>query len=105
MAIDGEFALGMPAARITDLHTCPMVTVLVPHVGGPILPPCMPTVLIGGIAAARVGDLALCTGPVDSIIKGSATVLIGGQPAARIGDLTTHGGVITTGLPTVLIGG
>ena len=97
--------MGQPAARITDLHVCPMVTGVVPHVGGPILPPCCPTVLIGGIPAARVGDLAMCTGPVDSIVKGSMTVLIGGQQAARIGDLTVHGGVITTGLPTVLIGG
>ncbi|CAO4176310.1 PAAR domain-containing protein [Methylorubrum aminovorans] len=97
--------MGQPAARITDMHVCPMVTGIVPHVGGPILPPCCPTVLIGSIPAARVGDMALCTGPTDVIVKGSATVLIGGKPAARIGDQTAHGGVITTGLPTVLIGG
>lgn len=96
--------MGQPSARISDLHVCPMVTGLVPHVGGPIILGC-PTVLIGSQPAARVGDLATCVGPVDSIVKGSATVLIGGQPAARIGDLTVHGGVITTGLPTVLIGG
>lgn len=96
--------MGQPSARISDLHVCPMVTGLVPHVGGPIILGC-PTVLIGSQPAARVGDLATCVGPVDSIVKGSATVLIGGQPAARIGDLTIHGGVITTGLPTVLIGG
>jgi uncharacterized Zn-binding protein involved in type VI secretion len=94
----------MPAARLTDMHVCPMVTVLVPHVGGPILPPCCPTVLIGELPAARVGDMATCVGPPDVIALGSFTVLIGGQPAARLGDLTAHGGVIVLGLPTVLIG-
>lgn len=96
--------MGMPAARVTDLHTCPMVTGLVPHVGGPILPPCAVNVLIGNLPAARVGDLALCAGGPDTIVKGSLGVFINGQPAARIGDLTVHGGVITTGLPSVLIG-
>ncbi|MDB6137961.1 MAG: type secretion protein [Verrucomicrobiaceae bacterium] len=94
-----------PAARISDLHTCPMVTGIVPHVGGPILPPGCMTVLIGGLPAACLGDMAVCVGPPDSIIKGSATVLIGGKPAARMGDSTAHGGVITLGCPTVLIGG
>ena len=94
----------MPAARITDMHTCPMVTGVVPHVGGPILPPGDPTVLIGGMPAARVGDMATCVGPPDSIILGSATVLIGGMPAARMGDTTSHGGVIILGCQTVLIG-
>jgi uncharacterized Zn-binding protein involved in type VI secretion len=94
-----------PAARLGDMHTCPMVTGLVPHVGGPILPPCCPTVLIGFMPAARVGDMALCVGPPDVIAKGSMTVLIGGQMAARIGDLTVHGGVIVVGYPTVIIGG
>ena len=93
-----------PAARITDMHTCPMVTVLVPHVGGPILPPGCPTVLIGGLPAARVGDMATCAGPPDVIVKGSMTVMIGGMPAARMGDTTAHGGVITLGCPTVMIG-
>jgi uncharacterized Zn-binding protein involved in type VI secretion len=96
--------LGMPAARVTDMHVCPMVTVLVPHVGGPILPPGCPTVLIGGLPAARVTDMATCVGPPDIIILGSFTVLIGGLPAARLGDMTAHGGVIVLGLPTVLIG-
>ena len=96
--------MGMPAARMTDMHVCPMVTVLVPHVGGPILPPCCPLVLIGGLPAARVGDMAVCVGPPDVIALGSFTVLIGGQPAARMGDLTAHGGAIVLGLPTVLIG-
>jgi uncharacterized Zn-binding protein involved in type VI secretion len=87
------------------MHTCPMWTGLVPHVGGPILPPGCPTVLIGGLPAARIGDMATCTGPPDTIMKGSATVMIGGQPAARVGDMTAHGGVIMAGLMTVLIGG
>jgi uncharacterized Zn-binding protein involved in type VI secretion len=82
-----------------------MVTGVVPHVGGPILPPCCPSVLIGFMPAARVGDMALCVGPPDVIAKGSMTVLIGGQTAARIGDLTAHGGVIVIGYPTVIIGG
>jgi uncharacterized Zn-binding protein involved in type VI secretion len=87
------------------MHTCPMVTGVVPHVGGPILPPCEPTVLIGKMPAARLGDMATCVGPPDTIAKGSATVLIGKKPAARLGDNTAHGGVIVVGLPTVLIGG
>jgi len=94
-----------PASRITDMHVCPMVTVLVPHVGGPIIAPCCPTVIIGGLPAARVGDLCTCVGPPDTIIQGSATVIIGGQPAARIGDMTVHGGVIVAGCPTVIVGG
>ena len=93
-----------PAARIGDMHTCPLVTVLVPHVGGPILPPCCPTVLIGGIPAARMGDQLTCVGPPDVIALGSPTVLIGNQMAARMGDLTVHGGVIVIGEPTVMIG-
>ncbi len=97
--------MSKPAARITDMHVCPMVTGVVPHVGGPILPPGAPTVLIGGIPAARMGDMCVCTGPPDSIILGSATVLIGGMPAARMGDMTAHGGSIVVGCPTVLIGG
>lgn len=93
-----------PAARFGDMHTCPMVTGIVPHVGGPILPPCCPTVLIGGMPAARVGDMAVCVGPPDVIALGSFTVMIGGQPAARLGDMTAHGGVIVMGLPTVVVG-
>lgn len=87
------------------MHTCPMVTGLVPHVGGPISGPGNPTVLIGGIPAATVGDMCVCVGPPDAIVKGSATVLIGGKPAARVGDMTAHGGVIVVGQPTVMIGG
>lgn len=99
----------MPAAaRITDLHQCPLATPglpPVPHVGGPLLGPGAPTVLIGGLPAAVMGDTALCVGPPAAIVSGSATVLINGRPAARVGDATAHGGTITTGLATVLIGG
>lgn len=97
-----------PAARLTDMHQCPMVTPglpPIPHVGGPIVGPGAPTVLIGGLPAAKVGDLAVCVGPPDSIIKGSTSVLIMGMPAARLGDTTAHGGTIVLGLPTVMIGG
>ena len=95
----------MPAAaRITDMHTCPLATPI-PHVGGPIIGPGVPTVLIGNLPAAVVGDFCTCAGPADTIVIGSATVLIGGKPAARQGDVTAHGGVIIGGLPTVLIGG
>jgi uncharacterized Zn-binding protein involved in type VI secretion len=86
------------------MHVCPMVTVLVPHVGGPILPPGGITVLIGGLPAARVGDMAVCVGPPDVIALGSFTVLTMKMPQARIGDLTAHGGAIVLGLPTVLVG-
>jgi len=93
---------------MTDMHTCPMVTPglpPIPHVGGPVIGPCAPNVLIGGLPAAKLGDLAVCVGPPDSIIKGSTTVLILGLPAARVGDSTAHGGTIVVGFPTVLIGG
>jgi uncharacterized Zn-binding protein involved in type VI secretion len=97
------------AARITDMHVCPMVTpvgpVPVPHVGGPIIGPGAPTVLIGGLPAAVMGDNAVCVGPPDVIVKGSATVLICNKPAARMGDSMAHGGSIVLGFPTVLIGG
>jgi uncharacterized Zn-binding protein involved in type VI secretion len=99
--------MGQPAARVGDMHICPMVTPgtpPVPHVGGPITGPGCPTVLIGGIPASVVGDLCVCTGPPDSIALGSVTVLIGGMPAVRLGDTTIHGGTVTLGLPTVLIG-
>jgi len=93
------------AARVGDMHVCPMVTGVVPHVGGPIMPPGAVTVLIGGQPAACVGDMCTCTGPPDSIIMGSATVMIGGKPAARMGDSTSHGGSIILGCFTVMIGG
>ncbi|HMC98744.1 MAG TPA: PAAR domain-containing protein [Ferruginibacter sp.] len=97
-----------PAARLTDMHTCPMQTPGVPpipHVGGPITGPGAATVLIGNMPAAVVGDMCVCVGPPDSIVKGSATVLITGKPAARMGDTTAHGGSIVLGCPTVIIGG
>lgn len=87
------------------MHACPMVTGTVPHLGGPVMPPGTPTVLIGGMPAAKVGDMLVCTGPPDSIVKGSSTVMIGGMPAARQGDTTAHGGSIVIGCPTVIIGG
>lgn len=97
--------MGQPAARITDMHVCPMVNPNgSPHVGGPILPPGEPTVFIGGQPAAVLGDMATCAGPPDSIVAGSATVFIGGKPAVRMGDSTSHGGSVVQGLPTVLIG-
>lgn len=93
-----------PAARIGDMHTCPMVSPgPVPHVGGPITTG-FPQVLIGSMPAARVSDMATCVGPPDAIAKGSPTVLIGNMMAARIGDNTVHGGVIVVGCPTVMIG-
>lgn len=95
--------MGMPAARITDMHVCPMVTAIVPHVGGPIVLGCF-TVLTCMLPQARVGDMLVCVGPPDVIALGSFTVLVGGQPAARLGDLTAHGGTIVLGAPTVLIG-
>ena len=97
-----------PAARLGDMHVCPMVTPAVPpvpHVGGPIVGPGCPTVLIGGMPAARATDMCTCVGPPDVIALGSMTVLIGSLPAARMGDMTAHGGSIVMGMPTVLIGG
>jgi uncharacterized Zn-binding protein involved in type VI secretion len=91
------------AARAGDMHTCPMTTGTVPHVGGPVMPPGCPTVMIGGMPAARVGDMLTCAGPPDTIAAGSATVKIGGMAAARMGDSTAHGGSITVGCPTVNI--
>jgi uncharacterized Zn-binding protein involved in type VI secretion len=96
------------AARLTDFHECPMVTPglpPIPHVGGPITGPGAPTVLVGMLPAAKMGDMLVCVGPPDSIIKGSATVMIGAMPAARMGDSTAHGGSIVLGCPTVQIGG
>ncbi len=96
----------MPAAaRVGDMHVCPMVTGTVPHVGGPVLPPGASTVLIGGMPAACVGDMLTCTGPPDTIAAGSSSVMICGKPAARMGDSAAHGGSIVAGCPTVLIGG
>ena len=96
--------MGAPAARIGDMHVCPMVTGTVPHVGGPVLPPGSATVLSGGMPAACVGDMLTCVGPPDTIAMGSTTVMFGGKPAARMGDSTSHGGTIILGCFTVLIG-
>ena len=93
------------AARVSDMHTCPMVNPGgAPHVGGPIIGPGVATVMIGGMPAAIVGDMVTCSGPPDTILMGSATVMIGGMPAARMGDTTAHGGSIIAGCPTVMIG-
>ena len=100
--------MGKPAARAGDMHACPLATPAVPpvpHVGGPIAPPGSPQVFIGGLPAARVGDICVCVGPPDAIAMCSSSVFIGGQPAARALDATVHGGVITAGFPTVAIGG
>jgi len=99
--------MGQPAARLTDMHICPMQTpaiVPIPHVGGPIVGPGCPTVLIGGMPAAVMGDMLICVGPPDTIILGSSGVMFGGKPAARMGDQCAHGGAIILGCPTVLIG-
>ena len=96
-----------PAARVGDMQVCPMVTPGVPpipHVGGPVLPPGGLTVLIGGMPAARVGDMCLCVGPPDVVAMGAFTVLIGGMPAAQMGSMTAHGGTIVLGCPTVMVG-
>lgn len=96
-----------PAARMGDMHTCPMVTPgtpPIPHVGGPVSGPCVPTVIVGGLPAATVGDMCVCVGPPDSIAMGSGSVVINYKPAARMGDSTAHGGVIVAGCPSVLIG-
>jgi len=99
--------MGKPAARVGDMHMCPMVTPgtpPIPHVGGPITTPGAPTVLIGGMPAATLGSMCTCVGPPDSIVIGSTGVLLCGKPAARMGDMTAHGGTIVVGCPTVLIG-
>lgn len=96
--------MGMPAARATDMHVCPMFTGPVPHVGGPILPPGCPTVLIGSMPAARATDQCTCVGPPDVILPAGSTVMIGNMPAARLGDSTAHGGSIVAGCPTVIVG-
>lgn len=97
-----------PCARVADMHVCPMVTpapVPVPHVGGPILPPGLPTVLVGMMPVAVVGGLATCVGPPDVLALGSFTVLAGGRPVVRLGDTTAHGGTVASGHPPTLVGG
>lgn len=97
--------MGVPISRITDMHVCPMVTGVVPHVGGPILPPGTPMVLAGSLPVATMGAMCACVGPPDSIILGSMTVLVGKKPAAKMGSSTSHGGTVILGCPTVLVGG
>ena len=97
--------MGTFAARVGDPHVCPMLTVLVPHVGGAIMPPGVPTVMIGGQPAAIVTSMCMCaTGPPSPILLGSFGVFIGGMPAARMGSVHSHGGTVMMGCPTVLIG-
>ena len=96
--------MGQPAARITDMHVCPMTTGPVPHVSGPCLPGGNVTVLVGGLPAVRMTDTVICVGPPDMIMKGATTVLIGGMPAARMGDSCVHGGALILGHVTVLFG-
>ena len=95
-----------PAARLGDMHVCPLADGPKPHVGGPILPPCVPTVLIGGLSAAPgLGNPVTCVGIPDATLQGSATVLVQGRPLVRMGDSTLHGGKIVAGYPPVLVGG
>jgi uncharacterized Zn-binding protein involved in type VI secretion len=100
--------MGQPASRVSDMHACPMATPgtpPIPHVGGPILPPCSVNVLTGKLPQARTTDMATCVGPPDTIVKGSTTVFVNKLMAVRIGDACAHGGTVVAGLPTVLIGG
>lgn len=99
--------MGQPAARLGDMHVCPMVTPGVPpipHVGGPLVGPGAVTVLIGAMPAGQVSNMCVCVGPPAPVVMGSPTCLVGGMPAARMGDTTGHGGSIVMGFPTVLIG-
>lgn len=94
----------MPAAaRFGDFHVCPASTGPVPHIGGPIVMGAF-NVPIEGMAAARMGDMAVCIGPPDMVAMGCFTVFISGSPAARLGDMTAHGGIIVAGAGTVYIG-
>ncbi|MDW3207092.1 MAG: PAAR domain-containing protein [Alphaproteobacteria bacterium] len=93
----------MPAATVTAMHVCPMVTGIVPHVGGPVSSPSMPTVLIGGMPAIGPGSIAVCVGPPDTVVMGSPTALAGGIPMSRVGDTCAHGGAIVVPMPTVLL--
>ena len=96
------------AARLTDFHQCPMQNPTVPpipHVGGPVVGPGAPTVLIGNLPGAVMGDMCVCVGPPDSIVKGSSSVMLMNKPSARIGDSTAHGGSIVLGCFTVMVGG
>ncbi|MDF1750694.1 MAG: PAAR domain-containing protein [Alphaproteobacteria bacterium] len=97
--------MGMPAAALSAMHVCPMVTPPgIPHVGGPVSAPSCPTVLVGGLPAIGPGSLAVCVGPPDTVAMGSPTVLGGGLPMSRVGDTCAHGGAIVLPVPTVLLG-
>lgn len=96
--------MGQPAARATDVHVCPMVTGVVPHVAGPCIPGGNVTVLIGGMPAVRSTDMVTCAGPPDMLAVGAPKILIGNMPAARMGDSTVHGGTVSLGHFTVLLG-
>ena len=93
----------MPAATVTAMHVCPMVTGVVPHVGGPVVSPSMPTVLVGVMPAIGPGSMAVCVGPPDSVVMGSPTCLAGSLPMARVTDTCAHGGTIVVPMPTVLV--
>ena len=95
---------GKPIAAVTNMHVCPMVTGVVPHVGGPIIGPGAPNVMINGKPAALMGDMCTCMGPPDVIAMGNPSILINGIPAVCQGDMTAHGGIITVGEPNVMIG-
>ncbi|WP_189438975.1 PAAR domain-containing protein [Pseudovibrio japonicus] len=96
---------GLPASRVTDMHVCPMVTGIIPHVGGPIMPPGQPLCLIAKLPAATATGMATCVGPPDIIAKGSTTCLISKLPAVRVGDTCAHGGTVILGSPLCLVGG
>lgn len=96
-----------PVATLGSMHICPMLnpgTPPPPHVGGPVSGPGVPTVLAGGKPVAVMGDMCVCMGPPDVIVQAEATVLAGGKPVATSGSMTAHGGAITAGEPTVLVG-
>lgn len=95
---------GKPAATVGSMHICPLCSGTIPHVGGPVVGSGSPDVLINGKPAVTVGDVCTCAGPPDTIVQGNPTVLINGKPIACVGDMTTHGGTITTGEATVIIG-
>ena len=93
-----------PIATQGSMHVCPMCTGTTPHVGGPIVGPGAPNILINGKPAALMGDMCTCVGPPDVIAQGAPNVFFNGVPVACQGDLTAHGGVITVGEPNVIIG-
>ncbi len=94
---------GKPIATVGSMHVCPLVSGTVPHVGGPVIGPGQPNVLINGKPVAVMGDTVTCAGPPDTIVQGEPTVLINGIPVATQGSMTAHGGTITVGDPTVMI--